>query len=445
MEQPVRRVLPAATVPRLQAPAAVADFFAENLSVARGAEPDAPDLLVPASAKTLFVPTAPFMTEGHMRLPVGRQRMEILHISDYQGVGEALRARAESGPLTQAFEPRLLRQARRRLGVGHVNKGGPWMYDEPALRDVRRLISAPFKPAAASALQARARDTSATVLAEMLSHDSTEIDVGMLANEVHFRMMAHVMGVEDALAVRFRKWMRTFNESESLATLKWQPDIRRTLRSQVRAAERAHRRGNDSPGLLGHLATERLGGARLADTPLRPSDVVSLLWAVIAAGTDTPGTAAAAAVYFTVQSGDFPELRDQGRARAAVAEGLRYYPPFPKPLSKVRRDCSIGGAELRRGQWVEVHLPAANRDEGWFSRPHRFDLDRADARNARPFGDVPHYCIGSHYGVMVGTEVISVLAEALPTLALVSDRSRYRRHTGLLHRLDSLPMRTKPG
>jgi len=111
-------------------------------------------------------------------------------------------------------------------------------------------------------------------------------------------------------------------------------------------------------------------------------------------------------------------------------------------LMKVRRACSIGGTELKKDQWVEVHLPAANRDERWFSRPHEFDMDRADAKNSRPFGDIPHYCIGSHYGLMVGTEVICTLAGAVPELALVADRSRYRRHTGLLHRMDNLPMRT---
>lgn len=38
--------------------------------------------------------TEPLFTEGHMRLPIGRQRMEILHISDYRTAAEALRARA---------------------------------------------------------------------------------------------------------------------------------------------------------------------------------------------------------------------------------------------------------------------------------------------------------------------------------------------------------------
>lgn len=430
------------TVPRVLAPADVLEYFAENLARARAAAPDAPDLLVPASARTLFVPTEPFLTESYLRLPVGRQRMEIIHISGHRAVGEALRARAENGPLTQSFEPRPARLVRRRIGIGHVNKGGPWMYDEPALRDVRRLISAPFKPAAAAALRERARTMSEAVLADMLSVDADELDVGVLANEVHFRMMAHVMGVREELAQRFREWMRVFNDSASLAALKWQPGIRRTLSALVRRAEHARRAGRPVPGLLGALAGERLAGAELGGSPLRRSDVVSLLWAVIAAGTDTPGTAATAAVFFTVQTGQFRDLAEPDRARAALAEGLRFYPPFPKPMMQVRRDCSIGGTELRKDQWVEVHLPAANRDEAWFSRPHEFDPDRADAKNARPFGDVPHYCIGSHYGSMVGAEVVSTLAAAVPGLSLVADRSRYRRHAGLLHRLDSLPMRT---
>ena len=54
------------------------------------------------------------------------------------------------------------------------------------------------------------------------------------------------------------------------------------------------------------------------------SRVISLLWSVIAAGSDTPGTAATATVYFTLQTGDFRDLTDLDRARAAEAEALRF-------------------------------------------------------------------------------------------------------------------------
>src|SRR6476620_1889085 len=82
--------------------AQVEAVFAENLASARAAAPNAPELLVPATSHTLFMPVEPFMTQSQMRLPVGRQRMEVLHISDYQRAEEALRGRSRSGPLSQA-------------------------------------------------------------------------------------------------------------------------------------------------------------------------------------------------------------------------------------------------------------------------------------------------------------------------------------------------------
>ena len=139
----MRHELATVQPPFVRGPAEVTNMFLANLDRARAAAPHAPELLVPVTAHTLFVPTEPFMTQTHMKLPVGRQRMEVLHISDYRRTKEALRARGISGPLSQAFEPRLSRLLRRRLGIGHANNGGPWMLDEPALADVRKLISRP--------------------------------------------------------------------------------------------------------------------------------------------------------------------------------------------------------------------------------------------------------------------------------------------------------------
>ena len=85
---------PAAALPQwVRGPAQVQAVFAENLASVRAAAPTAPELLVPATSHTLFAPTEPFMTQSHMKLPVGRQRMEVLHISDYEGVEEALRGK----------------------------------------------------------------------------------------------------------------------------------------------------------------------------------------------------------------------------------------------------------------------------------------------------------------------------------------------------------------
>ena len=421
-------------------PGEVGALFAENLGRVR--TPGAPDLLVPPDCRTLFAPTEPFMTVVDLKLSVGRQRLEVLHVSDYGRGEEALNARAAGGVLSQAFEPRPFRLVRRHLGVGHVNKGGPWMFDEPALTDVRRLISAPFKPAQVVVLHREIQGVCQQVLREMLRVDARSLDVGTYANEVYFRLMAHIMGVDQGLAPVFREWMRVFNESKSLAALNWQPDIRRRLGRLVSEAEAAQTTGQPAQGLLGQLAAARLDRARIGRWRLRRSDVISLLWAVIAAGTDTPGTAATSTVFFTLQSGEFPRLTDYHAAKRAVAESIRFYPPFPKPLMKARTDCTVGGYQLKKNQWVEVHLPAVNRDPDVFLDPHRFDPDRRDAKCARPFGEVPHYCLGSHFSHQVGAHLVTTLATTVPGLSLLPHPRPYQRYNGLLHRLESLPTST---
>src|SRR4029077_11140542 len=142
------------------------------------------------------------------------------------------------------------------LGIGHVNKGGPMMREEPALRNVRRLISAPFKPSEARTLSNDITMTCEKVLHEMLDSNSRVLDVGTYSNEVHFRMMARIMGVDESLAPTFREWTRGFKESDSLGVLKRQPYIRRRLGALISQTEAAQRAGATPVGLLGHLARE---------------------------------------------------------------------------------------------------------------------------------------------------------------------------------------------
>ena len=58
------------------------------------------------------------------------------------------------------------------------------------MTDVRRLISAPFKPAQVAVLNRESQDVCKQVLGDMLRADARSLDVGMYANEVHFRLMS---------------------------------------------------------------------------------------------------------------------------------------------------------------------------------------------------------------------------------------------------------------
>jgi cytochrome P450 len=196
------------------------------------------------------------------------------------------------------------------------------------------------------------------------------------------------------------------------------------------------------PGILADVQSalrrrDHLGGRR----PATMADYVALLWALVIAGTDTPGTVAAQAVWFAVLDGSYPEVDGRAAAARVAAEGLRYYPPSPRPLMRVMREVSLGDDLARPGEWIELHLPAMNRDPAVFADPHAYDPGRPDAAAARTFGGGAHRCIGNHLGMRIDEHLLVTLRERFHTLSPLPGHA-YVRHGGLLHRLEHLPMTT---
>jgi cytochrome P450 len=430
------------------------DAFAASLAEARAAAPEGPDMLVPHDGEVLWSPRPPSRTERRLRLPVGSQRMTIWHVSTMKAGRQFLSARSKQGPddpdgrpaLSTAFEPPPLRWLRRHTGlVGavlgrHPNYGGFWMLDEPRLGRARELVMAPFRPPAVEQLDALVERTAREVLDEHLARDRDRLDVADYSSDVVFRLMAYLLGADPAgapaLGRRFGAWVHRFNESPSLAALDRQPDIYRGLARMIRQHD-------GTPGVLADVQAawrrgDDLGGKGRATL----ADYVLLLWALVFAGTDTPITAAAQTVWFARQHGSYQQLADRPVAARAVAEALRYYPPFPKPLMHVTRDVPLpGGAVARAGEWIELHLPAMNRDPEMFVHPHVYDPGRPDAAGARTFGGGAHRCLGNHYGVRIDEHLLVTLSERLPGLAPLPGHP-YTRQAGLLHRIESLPMAT---
>ncbi len=430
------------------------DVFDASLTQARAAAPQAPDLLVPPGAAVLWGPRAPFTTERRLRLPVGSQRMTVWHVSGMKAGRHILSLRSKTDPgepdarpaLSTAFEPPPLRWLRRHGGLAaaalgrHPNYGGLWMLDEPRLGRARELLMGPFRPPAVERLDALIERTCREVFDDHLARDRDTVDVAGYSSDVVFRLMAYLLGADPAgapaLARRFTQWVHRFNESESLANLDRQPEIFRGIAQMIR-------RHDGSPGILGDVqAAWRRGDVLGGSRPGTLADYVSLLWALIFAGTDTPITAAAQTVWFSWQHGSYRQLTERAGAARSAAEALRFYPPFPKPLVHVTRDVPLpGGAVARPGEWIELHLPAMNRDPEVFEHPDVYDPGRRDAAAARTFGGGAHRCLGNHYGLRVDEHLLVTLSQRLPDLAPLPGH-RYERQAGLLHRLEHLPMAT---
>ncbi|GII87986.1 cytochrome P450 [Sphaerisporangium siamense] len=110
---------------------------------------------------------------------------------------------------------------------------------------------------------------------------------------------------------------------------------------------------------------------------------------------------------------------DPSLAPAAVEEILRMSAPSDLGVTRwARTDVEIGGVTIRRGDAVIVGTMAANRDEGVFQEPDRFDILRHGEEPHLAFAHGMHYCIGASLARVELRSVFGTLFRRFPALEL---------------------------
>ena len=106
----------------------------------------------------------------------------------------------------------------------------------------------------------------------------------------------------------------------------------------------------------------------------------------------------------------------------ALEESLRLEPAAAVIDRYATRDVELAGAEIGKGDLVEISLAGANRDPEFFPDPDRFDVHRENARRHVAFAHGPHVCIGMHLARLEALTAARRLFERLPGLRLDPDR-----------------------
>jgi len=161
--------------------------------------------------------------------------------------------------------------------------------------------------------------------------------------------------------------------------------------------------------------------ALAADTAtLTEDEAVSNAAVLLFGGIETTEGMIVNAIFHALSNGEaLAELRaDPALVPAAVEESLRLEPAAAVVDRYSRRDVSIGGADVRRGDLVEISLAGANRDPSFFADPDRFDLHRERARHHVTFAQGPHVCLGMHLARLEAQTALRLVLDRLPNLRL---------------------------
>jgi cytochrome P450 len=103
-----------------------------------------------------------------------------------------------------------------------------------------------------------------------------------------------------------------------------------------------------------------------------------------------------------------------------VEESLRHDSPVQATSRRCTRDFALSDTQIAKGDWIEVGLGSANRDENAYEDPDVFRLDREDPRDHLGFGAGSHICPGAALARLEAQACVRVLLERTSALTPVA-------------------------
>ncbi len=189
-----------------------------------------------------------------------------------------------------------------------------------------------------------------------------------------------------------------------------------------------------------------LAGAARGPDGLAPREVVANAAVLLFGGIETTDGMIANALQHVLSNDDaVAALRaEPSRAADAVEESLRLEPAAAVLDRYTTEETELDGVRLGERELVRVSLSAANRDPEVFAEPHRFALERPDARLHTTFAQGPHVCLGMHLARLEARVALTRVLDRLPDVQLDPDHESAPE--GLVFRKPpELHVRWRPG
>lgn len=344
--------------------------------------------------------------------PVYRTPSGAWYLSRYADVEAALSDvdtfRAELGPITGIP-----------AGVVTIPEDQHFLSEipEPRHGKIRRLFNSVLGPH-------RLRDIDPVIEAEchrlvdvMLSNEVADLHDGYAAAIPAFTM-AHLMGVGGEAVPLFMKWSMDGTLMTRPATPGVGPEGPST--HPYFEAVIAEQRALPEPSV--HVFQVLLG-ADIDGRPLTDREMVTQLHFLLQAGVHTTRGFLTHLMNRIVQDRKlFQTLQaDPDAVHQYLEESLRHDAPVQRTTRLCTKDTTVNGVAIRNGEWVEMGIGSANRDEENYEDPEAFRLDRPDPRRHLAFGAGSHLCPGATLARREGLIALRVLFERIADLEPLPD------------------------
>ncbi len=342
--------------------------------------------------------------------PVFRTPGGAHYLSRYADVEAALKDVdvfwAELGPITGIPE-----------GVATIPSDQHYLSEipEPRHGEVRRLFNATLGTHRVKAIEPEIVAECHRLVDAMLAVEVADLHDGYAAAIPAFAM-AHVMGLGRDAVAEFMQWSEDGTLMSRPATPGVGPDG--PASHPFFEARIAEQRALPQPSsrLFEVLLTTEVEGRLLTDR-----EAVTQLHFMIQAGVHTTRSLLTHVVNRLVQDEALYAAlaADPDLVPRYVEESLRHDSPVQRTTRRCAHAAEAGGQPVAVGEWVEMGIGSANRDDAVYDHPDDFRLDRGDPRHHLAFGAGSHVCPGATLARLEATTAVLVLLERVERLEAV--------------------------
>jgi cytochrome P450 len=316
--------------------------------------------------------------------------------------------------------------------------------DPPDHTRLRRAVARSFTPASLAEL----RPLVASAVEDLL-RERRELDVVTdFAQPLPLRVIAELLGVPPDDRPRLAAWSRLLVDAldpplparaRALPRALFQrrrelPATLRAVRGIVSYARSALSHQTQS-GFVRVLATAQEDGTMSED------EAVATWVMLLIAGHETSTHLVGNGLLCLLRHPDqLARLHaDPSLMGSAVEECLRYDGPIVRVGRVAHEEVKVGETLVRKGEFVQGFLGAANRDPAVFPDPDRFDVGRPLTPAHLAFASGIHFCLGAALARLESEVALSALICRGPELAQRADQLRWRSSLAL-RGLVSLPI-----
>lgn len=300
------------------------------------------------------------------------------------------------------------------------NESNTISLDDPAHRERRAVVQHQFTRSGVTAHEALITSLIDGMLGEIESLSEFDV-IDQLAAQLSARVTCHLLGLPDDRWRDLKRWseqlMRVDMRDRDPDAFSGFVDANRDLRTVIAELE-SELRVCPRDGLLSIWLNSEMSNGR----PLPPHAVLHEMGLFVAGGAETTRTVIALGLRAFCANTDQWELlaRETRLVPSAVEEMFRWVTPLNNMFRRANADTELAGTPIRRGERLILLYPSANRDEGVFDDPFRFDVTRTPNPHLA-FGFGTHLCLGANLARLELRLLIAAMVERFTDLSVVTE------------------------